>query len=101
MLKDIVTITIETFNEAFCADKILSRPKRVYDVYRNLQELISNVSLVANHYLALDFTEHFLENSSFGEPIDKCYPSYQQGRFVDRNKGGCWRFITKPPENRN
>ena len=71
MLKDIVTITIETFNEAFCADKILSRPKRVYDVYRNLQELISNVSLVSNHYLALDFTEHFLENSSFGEPIDK------------------------------
>ena len=64
MLKDIVTITIETFNEAFCTDKILSRPKRVYDVYRNLQELISNVSLVANHYLALDFTEHFLENSS-------------------------------------
>lgn len=71
MLKDIVTISKETFSEAFNTNKKLSKPKRVYDVYRNLQEVISHASLVANHYLALDFTEAFLQNSSFGEPIDK------------------------------
>ena len=71
MLKDVLFITKEVFSKALSKKKNLRNPKRVYDVFRSFQEVISDVNLVANHYLALDFTEHYLQNSSFGEPIDK------------------------------
>ena len=71
MLKDILFLTKKVFDEALIKEENLPVPKKVYDVYRNLQEVISDVKLVANHYLALDFTEHYLQNSSFGEPVDK------------------------------
>ena len=71
MLKDILFLTKKVFDEALIKEENLPNPKKVYDVYRNLQEVISDVRLVANHYLALDFTEAYLENSSWGEPVDK------------------------------
>ena len=71
MLKDVLFITKEVFSKALSKKKNLRNPKRVYDVFRSFQEVISDVDLVANHYLALDFTEYYLQNSSFGEPVDK------------------------------
>lgn len=71
MLKDILFLSKKVFEEALIKEKNLPNPKKVYDIYRNLQEVISDVKLVANHYLALDFSEPYLENSSWGEPIDK------------------------------
>lgn len=71
MLKDILFLTKKVFDEALIKEENLPAPKKVYDVYRNLQEVISDVKLVANHYLALDFTEPYLQDSSWGEPVDK------------------------------
>ena len=71
MLKDILFLTKKVFDEALIKEENLPVPKKVYDVYRNLQEVISDVRLVANHYLALDFSEHYLQGSSWGEPVDK------------------------------
>uniref|UniRef100_UPI004047AE37 hypothetical protein n=1 Tax=Aliarcobacter sp. TaxID=2321116 RepID=UPI004047AE37 len=71
MLKDILFLTKKVFDEALIKEENLRNPKKIYDVYRNLQEVISDVKLVANHYLALDFTEPYLQGSSWGEPVDK------------------------------
>lgn len=71
MLKDIIFLSKKVFDEALIKEENLSVPKKVYEIYRNLEEAISDVNLVANHYLALDFTEHYLQNSSFGEPVEK------------------------------
>jgi hypothetical protein len=71
MLKDILFLTKKVFDEALIKEENLPNQKKVYDVYRNLQEVISDIRLVANHYLALDFTEHYLQGSSWGEPVDK------------------------------
>lgn len=71
MLEDIVKVTTIVFAEALEQDKNLNSPINVYNIYRNLSEVIGCVKLVANHYLALDLSEGFLQNSSFGEPIDK------------------------------
>ena len=71
MLKDILFLTKKVFDEALIKAENLPNPKKVYDVYRNLQEVIRDVKLVANHYLALDFSEEYLQNSSWGQPVDK------------------------------
>ncbi len=71
MLSEIVVLTKKILDEALDEQKILHSPKSVYEVYRALMSLINDISLVANHYLALDFTEEYLQNSSWGEPIDK------------------------------
>lgn len=71
MLKDILFLTKKVFDEALIKEENLPNPKKVYDVYRNLKDVISDLNLVANHYLALDFSEHYLQGSSWGEPIDK------------------------------
>ena len=71
MLKDILFLTKKVFNEALVKEENLQNPKKVYDVYRKLRKVISNVNLVANHYLALDFCEPYLQDSSWGKPIDK------------------------------
>ena len=71
MLKDILFLTKKVFDEALIKEENLPNPKKVYDVYRNLKDVISDVNLVANHYLALDFNEPYLQGSSWGEPIDK------------------------------
>lgn len=70
MLKDILFLTKKVFDEALIKEENLPNPKKVYDVYRNLK-LNSDLNLVANHYLALDFSEPYLQGSSWGEPIDK------------------------------
>lgn len=71
MLKDILFLTKKVFDEALIKEENLPNPKKVYDIYRNLKDVISDLNLVANHYLALDFSEHYLQGSSWGEPIDK------------------------------
>ena len=71
MIKDILFLTKKVFDEALIKEENLPNPKKVYDVYRNLKDVISDVNLVANHYLALDFNEPYLQGSSWGEPIDK------------------------------
>ena len=71
MLKDILFLTKKVFDEALIKEENLLNPKKVYDVYRNLKDVISDLNLVANHYLALDFSEPYLQGSSWGEPIDK------------------------------
>ena len=71
MLKDILFLTKKVFDEALIKEENLPNPKKVYDIYRNLKDVISDLNLVANHYLALDFSEPYLQGSSWGEPIDK------------------------------
>ncbi|WWW10774.1 hypothetical protein V7P26_07050 [Arcobacter cryaerophilus gv. pseudocryaerophilus] len=71
MLKDIIFLSKKVFDEAFIKEENLSVPKKVYEIYRNLEEVISDLDLVANHYLALEFNEHYLQESSWGEPVDK------------------------------
>ena len=71
MIKDILFLTKKVFDEALIKEENLPNPKKVYDVYRNLKDVISDVNLVANHYLALDFNEPYLQGSSWGEPVDK------------------------------
>jgi hypothetical protein len=71
MLQDIVKITKKVFRDALIEEKNLNSPKNVYVVYKNLSAVIDDVKLVANHYLALDFTEGYLQDSSWGEPVDK------------------------------
>lgn len=71
MLKDLIFLSKKVFDEALIKEENLSVPKKVYEIYRNLEEVISDLDLVANHYLALDFTEGYLQESSWGEPVDK------------------------------
>lgn len=71
MLKDVLFLTKKIFDEALPKKKNFYRPQAAYDVYRNFQELIKNIDSIANHYISLDFTEAFLQDSSCGEPIDK------------------------------
>ena len=71
MLKDITKITQIIFDQFITENKPLKAPKAVYDLYRALGIVIDNSKLVSEHYLALDFSEGFLENSSWGEPGDK------------------------------
>lgn len=71
ILKDIQKLTTTVFNRFINNDKKLNSSKNIYDTYRKLEVMIDNINLVANHYLALDFKEEFLQNSSFGEAEDK------------------------------
>ena len=71
MLEDIIFITKKVFDNALEKDKNLENPKRVYSTYRHLEEVVSDIDLVANHNLVHDFNEANLQNSSFGEVSDK------------------------------
>jgi len=71
MMRDIMIITKKVFDEALTSKKSLANPKVVYDFYRDLSNVVSNVELVAKHYLVVDLTEDYLQNSSFGKPVDK------------------------------
>jgi len=70
-MRDIMIITKKVFNEALTSKDSLAKPKVVYDLYRDLSNVVSSVDVVAEHYLALDLTEDYLQNSSFGDPVDK------------------------------
>jgi hypothetical protein len=69
MLEDIKVITTKIFDEFM--DKELLSAKQAYLTYLSMQKMIGDISLVADHYLALDFSEDFLQHSSFGEPANK------------------------------
>ncbi len=71
MLKDIDTTTNLVINSVIESDKKIYSPIALYDLHINLAKVIDEVNCVANHYLALDFSEDFLQNSSFGKPEDK------------------------------
>jgi hypothetical protein len=63
MLSDIVSLT------NIVADNLNNEnPKLVFKVYESLKEVIEKTDETANHYLVLDFSEEFLQNSSFGTP---------------------------------
>lgn len=71
MLKDILLITNIIFDEALPKNQNLMSPKMIYNIFRKLEIVIKDIGLVANHYLALDFEEEYLQSSSFGKPVDK------------------------------
>jgi hypothetical protein len=71
MLNDITTITIKIFDEFLRSDKKLNSNKNIYDLFRKLECVIDSTNLVANHYLALDFSEEYLQGSSCGTLQDK------------------------------
>jgi hypothetical protein len=71
MLRDITTLTNKVFGKFLHNQKKLASTKNLYDTYRALEVVVDSVNLVAKHYLALDFTEEFLQNSSYGKPEDK------------------------------
>jgi len=71
MLRDITTLTNKVFGKFLHSKKKLASTKNLYDTYRALEMVVDSVNLVAKHYLALDFTEEFLQNSSYGKPEDK------------------------------
>lgn len=68
---DVITITNTIFDQFIPDNKPLQSKINLYDVYRALNELIYSINLVSKHYLALDFSEDFLQNSSYGKPQDK------------------------------
>jgi len=63
MLKDIRKITKYILNQFEPQNKALADVKACYDVYRKLALVIDNAHLVTEHYLAFDFTEHFIQNT--------------------------------------
>lgn len=60
MLDDIVKLT-----------KKKKYPKNIYDTYLALKGVIEYINLVSEHYLVMDFSEDFLQNSSHGTPQEK------------------------------
>ena len=71
MLDDITIITKVILDQFVTENKVLKSQKSVYDVYRQLERVVDKTKLVSRHYLALDFEEEFLKNSSYREPSDK------------------------------
>lgn len=71
MLKDIRKITKYILDEFEPENKALANPKACYDAYRKLEKLINYADLTAEHYLVRDFSEEYLQNSSYGKPEDK------------------------------
>lgn len=78
MLKDVIKLTTRIYNEILNESHVPLSAISLYDSYRKLGEVIENTHLVANHYLALRFDEGCLQNSSFGEPIDKWHYFFNQ-----------------------
>ena len=71
MLQDIEKITKNIFNEFIINNCEMAAPRVVYNSYVNLNKVIDDIDLVANHYLSLNFQEDYLQNSSYGTPADK------------------------------
>ncbi len=71
MLNDITTLTTKIFDKFIPKNAPINSKRILYDIYRAMQKMIDSTKLVSEHYLALDFTEEYLQNSSFGEPSDK------------------------------
>jgi hypothetical protein len=71
MLVDVVYISKKIYSEVFDKNLKIGNPIKLYDSYRNLKQVIESSNLVANHYLALNFEEKFLQDSSIGNATDK------------------------------
>lgn len=72
MLKDIIKVSQDVLNHFLFKDDVEVYTKiNLYDLNRSLDVLVSKVKLVADHYLVLNFEEDFLQNSHYGEPVDK------------------------------
>ena len=71
MLNDTIKITEIELNRLFKSKQKNENPKAIYQLYIKLENVITNTRLVADHYLALDFTEEYLQNSSWGKQEDK------------------------------
>ncbi len=71
MLEDIEILTKYVFDQFIPKNTALYSPLHTYRAYMGLKKVIDRINLVAEHYLALDFAEEYLQNSSFGTPADK------------------------------
>ncbi len=71
MLNDITTLTTKIFDQFIPNNSPINSKKKLYDTYRAMQKLVDRTKLVSEHYLALDFTEGYLQDSSLGTPSDK------------------------------
>jgi hypothetical protein len=71
MIQNITKISERIFDYFLSQNKKIRSPKNLYLIYFNLNKVIEDSKLVANHYLTLRFDEDFLQNSSFGTPQDK------------------------------
>ena len=71
MIEDVLKFTNIVIDEIYQPYNKISSPIVLYKLHLNLYLIIYYIDLVANHYLALDFSEDFLQNSSYGKPEDK------------------------------
>ncbi len=71
MITDIIETTKYITNRLSSSKIKISSPMYLYDSYRLLREVIDNLDCLAFHYLALKFSESYLQDSSLGEPVDK------------------------------
>jgi len=71
MLTDVIKITNTILKEFIPNNIEINSSKNLYDIYRLLERVVSSTHLVYSHYLALDFSEEYLQNSSFGQPSNK------------------------------
>lgn len=68
MLDGIVKVTKVTkvaFEEALDIPKNMHSPRILYDIYRSLEKVLENISLLSEHYLALDFSEEYSQLLSY------------------------------------
>lgn len=63
MLKDIVFLTKKVCAEDLLEKISLYKQSEVYDVYRNLQEVINDVNLIVNHLQDISYSDNNLQKS--------------------------------------
>lgn len=71
MLKDIEKLTRFVCDQFIPKNEPIDSGLHLYRAYMALKEVIEHINLVSEHYLALDFTKEYLQNSSHGKPSDK------------------------------
>lgn len=63
MLKDILFLTKKICSEVLLKEISLYKQSEVYDVYRNLKEIINDINLVVNHLQNISSTDNNLQKS--------------------------------------
>lgn len=71
MLEDVLFLTKNIFNETIYNTNKYNNAIIIYDVYRNLKELLDKLNFLSNHYLEVDFTEEYFKNLSYEDAMDK------------------------------
>lgn len=66
MLEDIVVNTQRVFEQFLPQNKKIQSMRTVYDLYRTMEKMVSDINKVSEHYLALKFDESYLETSTLG-----------------------------------